>query len=156
MIYTRFGTKVEVIDGSIKDGIVKVKDENGDIRNLFTFDLKADRGLSEIQQEITRAKQNKERLFEIRAFDFEADEITSVWYTGDYSMLDLQRVLSEENMELDEEQTLQIYLDINWVEDKILLFKNEESLMDTPLKVLLDNYKIYDMVHKIEMEFLRG
>jgi hypothetical protein len=82
--------------------------------------------------------------------------MTSVWYTGDYSMIDLQRILGEENLELDEEETLQLYLSHDWVEDNLLTVQNEISLMDTPLKVLLYNYNIYDMVHNLEMKYLRG
>lgn len=97
-----------------------------------------------------------EKLFEIRALDLDTREMTSVWYTGDYSFIDLQQILGNENMELDEEETLQIYLDHDWVEENIVLIVNNEELMDTPLKELIHNYNIYDMVHEIAMGYIRG
>ena len=58
--------------------------------------------------------------FEIRAFDREAEETKSVWYSGDYSLIDLEDILAEEeNLELDELQTLQLYLDNGWVRNNI-------------------------------------
>jgi len=90
-----------------------------------------------------------EKLFEIRAFDREAEEMTSVWYSGDYSMIDLEDILAEENLELDELQTLQLYLDHVWVRNNIDEVLNNREIMNTPLKELLNDYKIYEMAKEI-------
>lgn len=90
--------------------------------------------------------------FEIRAFDREAEEMKSVWYSGDYSLIDLEDILAEEeNLELDELQTLQLYLDNGWVRNNIDEVLNDREIMNTPLKELLNDYKIYKMVnHQIK------
>lgn len=86
--------------------------------------------------------------FEIRAFDREAKEMKSVWYSGDYSLIDLEDILAEEeNLELDELQTLQLYLDNVWVRNNIDEVLNNREIMNTPLKELLNDYKIYEMVN---------
>ena len=90
-----------------------------------------------------------EKLFEIRAFDREAEEMTSVWYSGDYSMIDLEDILAEENLELDELQTLQLYLDHVWVRNNIDEVLNNREIMNTSLKELLNDYKIYEMAKEI-------
>ena len=90
-----------------------------------------------------------EKLFEIRAFDREAEEMTSVWYSGDYSMIDLEDILAEENLELDELQTLQLYLDHVWVRNNIDEVLNNREIMNTPLKELLNDYKIYEIAKEI-------
>lgn len=67
--------------------------------------------------------------------------------TGEYSLLDLQKVLYEqENAELDIQETLELYLDHRWVADNILVIENTFEIMDAPLKELLKDYKIYEMV----------
>ena len=90
-----------------------------------------------------------EQLFEIRAFDFESDEITSVWYSGDYSMIDLQRILSNEGLELCEHETLELYLDHKWLEENAVVVINDREIMDTPLKELVGQYKVYEMVKEL-------
>ena len=87
-----------------------------------------------------------EKLFELRAFDREAEEMKSVFYTGEYSMIDLEDILAEENLELDELQTLKLYLDHEWVYHNISKVVNNREIVDTPLKELLNDYKIYEMV----------
>lgn len=90
-----------------------------------------------------------EKLFEIRAFDWEAEEMTSVWYSGDYSMIELQRILSNEGLELCEHETLELYLDHKWLEKNAVVVINDGKMMDTPLKELLNDYKIYEMVKEL-------
>lgn len=91
-----------------------------------------------------------EKLFELRAFDREAEEMKSVFYSGDYSMIDLEDILAEEeNLELDEMQTLQLYLDHEWVVHNISKVLNNREIMETPFKELLNDYKIYEMVKEI-------
>lgn len=90
-----------------------------------------------------------EKLFEIRAFDWEAEEMTSVWYSGDYSMVELQRILSNEGLELCEHETLELYLDHEWTNKHIVEVVNDREIMDTPLKELLNDYKIYEMVNQL-------
>lgn len=86
--------------------------------------------------------------FEIRAFDREAKEMKSVWYSGDYSLIDLEDILAEENLELDEMQTLQLYLDHDWIRNNIDGVLNNREIMETPFKELLNDYKIYKMVNQ--------
>lgn len=89
--------------------------------------------------------------FEIRAFDREAEETKSVWYSGDYSLIDLEDILAEEkNLELDELQTLQLYLDHEWIYHNISKVLNNRKIMNTPLKELLNDYKIYEMAKEIK------
>lgn len=91
-----------------------------------------------------------EKLFELRVFDREAEEMKSVFYSGDYSMIDLEDILAEEeNLELDEMQTLQLYLDHEWVVHNIDEVVNNREIMETPFKELLNDYKIYEMVKEI-------
>ena len=86
-------------------------------------------------------------LYEIIGTDLNTWEQVSFYYTGDYSLLDLQKILYEkENAELDVQTTLENYLDHKWLEENILVIENTFKIMDTPLKELLNGYKIYEMV----------
>lgn len=53
MIYTRFGTKIKIIGGNIEKGYadwIRIKDKK--LHRGYIIDLKADKGLQEIEKAI--------------------------------------------------------------------------------------------------------
>ncbi len=52
-IFTRFGSEVEIIGQNHDTGDIEVKYNNGDIEEYPIYELRADRGIAEIQGEIS-------------------------------------------------------------------------------------------------------
>jgi len=57
MIRTRFGTEVDVVGGDMGKAEVDVRMLDGTILKVFVYDLKAEGGLSEIIEAISKANQ---------------------------------------------------------------------------------------------------
>jgi len=57
MIYTKFGTQVDVVGGDVRKAEVEVRMGDGEILKTFVGELKADGGLREIIDEIWRANE---------------------------------------------------------------------------------------------------
>jgi len=62
------------------------------------------------------------------------------------SLLKLQDLLYDKGYELDEQTTLEKYLDHAWLDEHILEIVNDYAIMSSPLCKLLNGYGIYDMV----------
>lgn len=50
MIYTRFGTPVEVVSKNHNTGEIEIKYPTGETENVAIYELKADGGVAEIEQ----------------------------------------------------------------------------------------------------------
>lgn len=85
-------------------------------------------------------------LIEVVGTELNLWEQVTVNVDNSLSMLDLQKELYSQNIELDEQTTLELYLDHDWLNNHILEVINDFNIMSTPLAELFKGYAIYKMV----------
>ena len=56
MIYTRFGSVVEVVGKNYNTGDIEIKYPNGETENMAIYELKADGGIAEIEEAAEKAR----------------------------------------------------------------------------------------------------
>lgn len=95
-----------------------------------------------------------ELLYEIRTFILDEGKTISTYYTGDHTFLSLQKIFSKHDFELEVIETLEIYLDHNWVEKNAIEAINNEAFMKTPLNELFDDYGAYDFFKEVESSYV--
>lgn len=84
--------------------------------------------------------------------DVKSSETKTFYVLGSSSMNEINSLMYKHGYELDEQTTLENYLDHNWVADHIIEIVNDGNMYNAPLMSLLEGYAIYNMTFDAKVE----